>query len=135
MAEGINETTICPVCQGINANCWTCGGAGWTSTVSHLPNPDMRQNMQLGSKNQTTDAAALQKLRDEQRLFGGPGDRVTNGEIYRAIPGAAGPLTDRERQLAVLLSKARIALWREWVEVGSLAAKAAHDATDPVEVV
>lgn len=41
------------------------------------------------------------------------------------------PLTPTELQLATLLYKARTALWREWVEGASGAAKKAFDETDP----
>lgn len=43
-------------------------------------------------------------------------------------------LTDRESRLAKLLFDARTALFREWVESGSVEAKQAYDATDPKDV-
>lgn len=42
------------------------------------------------------------------------------------------PLTVNELRLASLLFEARSALWREWVEAGSEAARLAFDNTDPV---
>ena len=44
------------------------------------------------------------------------------------------PLSDREWKLADLLCRARTALWREWVETGSMEAKSAFEATDPKDV-
>lgn len=44
------------------------------------------------------------------------------------------PLSDRERKLAILLFDARTALWREWAENASFAAKQAYEATNPDKV-
>lgn len=48
------------------------------------------------------------------------GTELTNTNVSR--------LTDRERELAILLEDALRALWREWVEAGSNAAKASFEA-------
>lgn len=43
-------------------------------------------------------------------------------------------LTPKEQKLAELLFRARTALWREWVETGSIEAKQAFEVTDPRDV-